>query len=121
MALIKDMNRAGLTSFGVPGCDPDVLGIFQRWKAQGKLNVRVFCIDGAGAATSEQVDRSLKQIAQTKLFQGDSYIDNIFFGETVYSPLHDPMFALKSNPPADQLEQWRRMAMGIAAMPACRW
>ena len=49
-----------------------------------------------------------------KLFQGDSYIDNIFFGESVYAPLHDPMFALKSNPTPDQLEQWRRMAMEIA-------
>jgi predicted amidohydrolase YtcJ len=115
LALVKDMNRAGLTSFGVPGCDRDVLDIFQRWKAQGKLNVRVFCIDGAAAGTPEQVDRSLQQIASTKLFQGDSYIDSIFFGESVYGPLHDPMFALKSSPKPEQLEQWRRMAMGIAA------
>jgi len=32
----------------------------------------------------------------------------------VYSPLHDPMFALKSNPQPDQLEQWRRIALEIA-------
>jgi predicted amidohydrolase YtcJ len=115
MALVKDMNRAGLTAVGVPGCDRDVLDIFQKWKAQGKLNVRVFCIDGAAAGNPEQVDRSLKQIAQTKLFQGDNYIDNIFFGESVYGPLHDPMFLLKSNPTPEQLAQWRRMAMGIAA------
>src|SRR5207302_7234770 len=51
----------------------------------------------------------------TTLFRsGDTYIDNIFFGESVYQPLHDPMFALNSNPPADQLAQWRRMAMEIA-------
>src|SRR5205085_11685153 len=79
-----------------------------------QLNVRVFCIDGAAAGTPEQVDRALPQIAKMKLFQGDTYIDNIFFGESVYQPLHDPMFALKSNPPADQLAQWRRMAMEIA-------
>ena len=60
------------------------------------------------------MDRSLQQIAGMKLFQGDSFIDNIAFGESVYSPLHDPMFALKSNPPADQLEQWKKMAMAIA-------
>jgi predicted amidohydrolase YtcJ len=112
--LVKDMNRAGLTSFGVPGCDSNVLEIFRKWKAQGNLNVRVFCIDGAAAATPEQVDRAAQQIAGMKLFQGDSYIDNIFFGESVYSPLHDPMFALKSDPKPDQLEQWRRMAMNIA-------
>jgi predicted amidohydrolase YtcJ len=113
--LVDDMNRAGLTAVGVPGCEQAALDIFQKWKEQGKLGVRVYCIDGNAAATPEQVDRSLQQIAKTKLFQGDNYIDNIFFGESVYSPLHDPMFALKSSPTPAQLEQWKRMAMGIAA------
>ena len=108
------MNRAGLTSIGVPGCNSDVLEIFQKWKAQGRLNLRIFCIDGAAANTPDQVDRSLDQIAHMKLFQGDPYIDSIFFGESVYQPLHDPMFALKSDPPPDQLEQWRRIATAIA-------
>ena len=49
-----------------------------------------------------------------KLFQGDDYIDDVFFGESVYTPLHDRMFAIKSDPPAEQLAQWRRMAMEIA-------
>ncbi len=113
-ALVRDMNRAGLTSFGVPGCDADVLAIFEKWKAEGRLNVRIFCIGGPAAGTPEAVDRSIQQIARMKLFQGDSYIDNVFFGESVYSPLHDPMFALTSNPQPEQLEQWRKMAMAIA-------
>jgi predicted amidohydrolase YtcJ len=113
-ALLEDMNRAGLTSVGVPGCNADVLEIFQRWKAQGQLNIRIFCIDGAAGANPEQVDRALMQIPRIKLFQGDSSIDNIFFGESVYGPLHDPMFATKSDPTPDQLQQWRRMAMEIA-------
>jgi len=113
-ALVDDMNRAGLTSIGVPGCNSDVLGIFQKWKAEGRLNIRIFCIDGAAAGSPGQVNRSLEQIARMKLFQGDSYIDNIFFGESVYQPLHDPMFALKSDPTSDQLQQWRRIAMEIA-------
>jgi hypothetical protein len=112
--LVKDMNRAGLTSFGVAGCNTDVLEIFEKWKAQGRLPVRVFCIGGAAAGTPEQVDRSIQQIGQMKLFQGDRYIDNVFFGESVYTPLHDPMFALKSDPKPEQLALWRRMAMEIA-------
>ena len=114
LALVKDMNRAGLTAAGVPGCNADVLEIFQKWKAQGRLPVRVFCIGGAAAGTPEAVDRAIPQIAQMKLFQGDSDIDNVFFGESVYGPLHDPMFALKSSPTPEQLVQWRRMAMAIA-------
>jgi predicted amidohydrolase YtcJ len=113
-AMLEDMNRAGLTAVGVPGCNADVLDIFQKWKARNQLNIRVFCIDGVAGGTPEQVDRALAQIPRIKLFQGDSYIDNIFFGESVYGPLHDPMFALKSDPKPDQLEQWRRMAMEIA-------
>lgn len=113
-ALIKDMNRAGLTAFGVAGCNADVLEIFERWKTEGRLNVRVFCIGGASAASPEQVDRSITQIAQMKLFQGDEYIDHVVFGESVYTPLHDRMFAVKSDPRPEQLEHWRRMAMEIA-------
>ncbi len=113
-ALVEDMNRAGLTSVGVPGCNADVLDIFQKWKAQGQLNIRIFCIDGAAGGTPEQVDKALEQIPRMKLFQGDSYINSIFFGESVYGPLHDPMFAIKSDPTPDQLQQWRRMAMEIA-------
>jgi predicted amidohydrolase YtcJ len=114
LALVKDMSRAGLTSFGVAGCNADVLDIFQRWKALGRLDLRVFCIGGAAAGSPEQVDRSIQQIARMKLFQGDDFIDDVFFGESVYTPLHDPMFALTSNPMPEQLTQWRRMAMEIA-------
>jgi predicted amidohydrolase YtcJ len=114
-ALVKDMSRAGLTSFGVAGCNQDVLEIFKKWKSQGRLNVRTFCIGGVGAGnTAESVDKAIPQIAKMKLFQGDSYIDDIYFGEAVYGVLHDPMFATQSNPKAEDLVQWRRLAMAIA-------
>ena len=114
LQLVQDVNRAGLTSFGVAGCDAGVLEIMQRWKAQGRLPVRVFCIGGAAAGSPEQVERSIPQIAMMKLFQGDSYIDDVVFGESVYTPLHDRMFAVDSDPAPDQLALWRRMAMEIA-------
>jgi predicted amidohydrolase YtcJ len=67
-------------------------------------------------ANPGQVDAAIQQLGplKSKLFQGDSYIDEISFGETVYSPLHDPMFALKSDPKPEQLAQWRKMAREIA-------
>jgi predicted amidohydrolase YtcJ len=112
--LIKDMNRSGLTSIGVPGCLSDVLEIFQKWKAKDQLNARIFCIDGNAAGSPEQVDPTLRQISGMKLFQGDSTIDSIFFGESVYQPLHDPMFALNSAYSSEELALWRRIAMEIA-------
>jgi predicted amidohydrolase YtcJ len=115
-SLIDEMNRAGVTTVGVPGCDPAVLDIFRKWKADNRLTIRTFCIEGDGPGTPEQVDRSLVQIDSMRptLFQGDEYIDRIAFGETVYAPLHDPMFATKSSLPPDQLAQWHRMAEEIA-------
>lgn len=114
-AMIKDLNRAGLTSFGSAGCETDLLPMYRRWADQGRLNIRVFCITGVGAgATPEQVGRALPQIAEMKLFQGDKYIDHVSFGETVYGPLHDPMFLAKSDPKPDQLAQWRRIVTEIA-------
>jgi predicted amidohydrolase YtcJ len=112
--MVEDMNRAGLTSFGVPGCDAEVLKIMQRWKSENRLPVRIFCIGGAAAGSPEQVEKSLPQIARMKLFQGDTYIDDVVFGESVYTPLHDRMFAVDSDPTPDQLAQWRRLAMEIA-------
>jgi len=114
-AMIKDLNRAGLTAFGSAGCEAEVLPIYQRLSNSGKLDVRVFCIDGVATGTTpEQVDRALPQIAQMKLFQGNNSLDHIFFGESVYGPLHDPMFLTRSEPTPDQLVQWRRIATEIA-------
>jgi predicted amidohydrolase YtcJ len=114
-AMIKDLNRAGLTSFASAGCEAEVLPIFQRWAGEGKLDVRVFCIDGVATGTTpEQVSRALPQIAQMKLFQGNNVLDHVFFGESVYGPLHDPMFLVKSDPKPEQLGQWRRIATEIA-------
>ena len=113
--MIKDLNRAGLTAFGSAGCEADVLPVYRKWADQGRLNLRVFCIASpGGGGTPQQVDQLLPRIAQMKLFQGDSYLDSIFYGEGVYGPLQDPMFLLKSDPKPEQLVQWRRIAMEIA-------
>ncbi|HWF10548.1 MAG TPA: amidohydrolase [Bryobacteraceae bacterium] len=115
-AMVKEMNRAGLTAAGVPGCDAGVLKIFEKWRAAGELNIRVFCIEGAAAANPDQVERAVAQMGPLKLrlFQGDPFIDVVSFGESVYSPLHDPMFAVQSDPKPEQLDAWRRIAREVA-------
>jgi predicted amidohydrolase YtcJ len=87
-----------------------VLPIYRKLLDQGKLNVRVGCIAAPGGAG----DQLLQRIPQMKLFQGDSYIDSIFYGESVLGALHDPMFLKKSDPKPEQLAQWRRIATEIA-------
>jgi hypothetical protein len=114
-AMIADLNRMGLTTFGSAGCEPDLLRLYRQRADQKELNVRVFCINGVGVGTTpEQVEKALPQISQMKLFQGDHYIDHIFFGEGVYGPLHDPMFLPKSAPKPEQLALWRRIVTEIA-------
>ena len=110
--MIKDLNKMGLTAFGSAGCEADVLPVYQKWASQGQLNVRVFCITSPGGGGG--TEQLLPRIAQMKLFQGDSYIDNTFYGESVLGSLHDPMFIPKSDPKPDQLAIWRRIATEIA-------
>ena len=95
--MLRDFNRMGLTSFGSAGCEEDVLPVYQRWASRGELDVRVFCITAALQPP-----------------RGDQYIDHVAYGESVYGPLHDPMFVAKSNPSAAALAEWRRIATGVA-------
>ena len=112
--MIRDLNRMGLTALGSAGCEPEVLGLYQGWAARGEQNVRVFCITGQAAGTPQQVDQALPRIRQMKLFQGDETLDHVTYGESVYGPLHDPMFLPKSDPTPEQLVQWRRIATEVA-------
>ena len=93
----RALNAMGLTAFGSAGCEDDVLPLYERWAASGELNVRVFCITGSRQRPG-----------------GGNWVDHVAFGETVFGPLHDPMFVARSAPsPADLLE-WRRIARGVA-------
>jgi predicted amidohydrolase YtcJ len=113
-AMIRDLNKAGLTAFGSAGCEADVLPLYQRLAEKQQLDVRVFCITGAAASSPAQVDRALPLIRAMKVGQGNDVIDQIAFGESVYGPLHDPMFIKASTPGGEDLAQWRRMATEIA-------
>jgi predicted amidohydrolase YtcJ len=110
--MIKDLNKMGLTAFGSAGCEAEALPVYQKLASQGQLNVRVSCIisPGGGGGTEQLLPR----IAQMKLFQGDNFLDNTFYGESVLGSLHDPMFIPKSDPKPDQLVIWRRIATEIA-------
>ena len=61
-----------------PMCCPSV-----RKSPQGQLNVRVFASGRCRPAAAGQLNNSLPRIAQMKIFQGDNYIDHIFYGEGV--------------------------------------
>ena len=115
LAMVMDMNRAGLTTAGGP-CPSDLVPRFREFADEGRLNMRFFCFLPSGGAsnTPEQVDALLPRIAELKPFQGDNWVDLTAYGESVYRPLHDSMLAPVTNPTEDQLFQWRRIATEVA-------
>jgi predicted amidohydrolase YtcJ len=111
LGMIRELNQSGLTAFGSAGCETDLVDRYRRWAAQGQLNIRVFCITtppGGG-----NIDQFLPRIAQMKVFQGDSSVDDIAFGEN-FGGLSDPMFRHRPAAKPEDLAQWRRIVTEVA-------
>lgn len=114
MAMIADMNRAGLTTVGGP-CPAEYIDRFRAWGDAGRLNLRFFCFSRAELSnTTDQVDELLLQIATLRPFQWGNWVDLTAYGETVYRPLHDSMLATSTSPTVEELHQWRRIATEVA-------
>ena len=112
--MLVDLNRAGLTAFGSAACEANVLPVYRSWAEKKQLNVRVFCITGFSPGSPQAVTDVLPQIRAMKVLQGDAFINHVAYGETVYGPLHDPMFVRGSDPQPAQLAEWRRVATEVA-------
>ena len=64
LAMIRDLNRAGLTASGGT-CPDEYMEMYRQWAREGRLNKRFFCLAAIGAGTTAAtVDRALPQIAQ---------------------------------------------------------
>lgn len=111
LGMIRDLNRSGLTSFGAVGCEADLLNRYRRWADQGQLNIRVFCITTpTGGGNIEQL---LARIPEMKVFEGDSYVNHIAFGEN-FGALSDPMFRHRAGTSVEDVAQWRRIVTEVA-------
>jgi predicted amidohydrolase YtcJ len=95
--MFNDLHRMGLTAVGSAGCEDEVLPLYRGWEERGELPLRVFCITGSMRPRKD-----------------NPVLDDVAYGETVYGPLHDPMFLARSSPSAPQLREWRRIATGVA-------
>jgi predicted amidohydrolase YtcJ len=111
MLMLRDLNEAGLTSSG-GGCQ--FRDIYRRWANEGRAKMRFFCLKTAGgASTPEQADKLIAAIPTYKLFQGDHWIDDVYWGERIYN-LDDNMTAVRSNSPPEAFAQWGRIARELA-------
>ena len=115
LALVSDLNKAGLTTAGISGCPAEATEFFRTLQRKGELSLRFMCMVNVNAgAAVETVQKALPQIAKIKLYQGDNWIDNVVWGETMFQPLHDNMLSVRTDPRPDQLALWRTLATEVA-------
>ncbi len=113
-ALLRDLNRAGLTTAGISGCLPEATEFYRELARKGELTFRLMCMVSVPGTpgTVQDLPRTTAQIAQIKLFQGDSYIDDVMYGETLgYS---DNMLQPHVSYTAEQATIWRTLATEVA-------
>jgi len=116
LALLRDLNRVGVTTAGISGCPQEATEFFRELEHKGELTFRFMCMVAAGSPTTgvaaDQVQRAAAQIAEIKLFQGDNYIDDVMYGETI--ALSDNMLSPHTSYTPEQLTMWRTLATEVA-------
>jgi predicted amidohydrolase YtcJ len=112
MAMLKDLNRSGLTASGGT-CDYE--DTYRQWQREGRLSMRFFCLQtaAAGAQGPEGVDKVLQQIPALKYFDGDEWMDHVNWGERLYNVV-DNVGDTKPMSPPEAFVQWGRIAREVA-------
>jgi predicted amidohydrolase YtcJ len=115
MAMIRELNRSGLTAVGGP-CPAEDATAYRRWASEGRLNMRFYCTTSIAQRTPQQIDMNLPRIAAIKntMFQGDAYVDVYTYGEHLYQPVGDNMVAVKATARPEDFAQWGRIARELA-------
>jgi predicted amidohydrolase YtcJ len=115
VAMMKDMNRAGLTTVGGPCPDEDI-NAYRKWAGEGRLAMRFYCLTSIPSRNPAAVDAALPKIPQLKktMFQGNNFLDVYTYGEHLYQPVGDNMVAVKATATPADFAQWGRLAREIA-------
>ena len=115
MALMRDMNRAGLTTVAGP-CPRDDLDAYRQWSGEGRTTIRFYCNMAVPARNPMQADATIAQIPQLRkqLFQDNPYFHFYTYGEHLYQPVGDNMVAVKASAKAEDFAQWGRIARELA-------
>jgi predicted amidohydrolase YtcJ len=115
VAMIKDMNKAGLTTVGGP-CPNEDLDAYRKWANEGRLTFRFFCNVSVPARNPMQADATIAAIPALKknMFHGNEYFDVYIYGEHAYQPVGDNMVAVKATATPADFAQWGRIARELA-------
>ena len=115
--MFADLNRMGMTSYidmGGRSFHPKYFEPVKALAQQKALTMRVYYHLWLEPESPKDVDGVLNTITGMKPFQGDDWFDNLGYGETVYFPLHDSTLVEKTQPSAEAMVQWKRVAQAVA-------
>ncbi|NBR27098.1 MAG: amidohydrolase [Betaproteobacteria bacterium] len=115
--MFADLNRMGMTSYidmGGRSFHPKYFEPVKTLAQQKALTMRVYYHLWLEPESPKDVDGVLNTIKGMKPFQGDDWFDNLGYGETVYFPLHDSTLVEKTQPSAEAMVQWKRVAQAVA-------
>ena len=112
------LNRLGITAWydaGGRGIDERHYQAYQSLVDQGKLTVRAFYTTMRSPSTPQEMDKTLLEVNLQKPFQGNDYLDNIGWGESVYGPSSTTLLRNDYQVQEQHMEQVRRLIRAIAA------
>ena len=112
MAMLRDLNSAGLTTSG-GGCQFE--DIYRRWQREGRLNMRFFCFRtaGGGGGRGGGVEQVIAGIPTLRYFDGDEWIDHVNWGERVVNT-PDTINDVKPTAPPELWVSWGRVARELS-------
>ena len=115
MAMIRELNRSGLTAVGGP-CPAEDVPAYRQWANAGRLNMRFYCTTSIAMRTPAQIDMNLPRLAAIKntMFQGNDYLNVYTYAEHLYQPVGDNMVAPKATATPQDYAQWGRIARELA-------
>jgi predicted amidohydrolase YtcJ len=115
LAMLKDLNRAGLTASG-GGCQWEDL--YRKFQREGRASMRFFCFrtspgGGRGAAAIEQ---QIAGIPSLKYHDGDLWQDYTNWGEGFAGGGGDDLYSATQQPvPQESWDLWGRFAKAVAS------
>jgi predicted amidohydrolase YtcJ len=116
-ALMRDLNKMGITSFqdqGGSGIKASHIEAFRLAHDSGQMTVRSFYNYYEEPRSAADVDDLVGRMPRIKPFQGDDWFDLTGYGETLYFPLHDALLAKAANPSGEALQLWQRLGLALA-------
>ena len=114
MAMLHDLNKAGLTASGGQCVFED---LYREFQSQGKTFMRFFCFrtPPAGGRGPDALEQQIAQIPKLRYHDGDEWEDHANWGERIGNvPGQDPYIANPEPIPQEVFDQWGRVAREAA-------